>query len=195
MPFSVEELFAWTHRALQPCTIPCPEPSDYHPYFHTYIQHVTQGRAGQMIIDQLGQMQDLFGRLSESDSLAIQSPWTWSLRQVLGHLIDVERVFGYRFVRIASGDEVSLPGFDQNILVDGQHFGSVSINLMLEEWLGLRIANVRMVSRIPASQFANSCLVDGHRMTASAAACVIVGHVEHHLVVVRKRVAGSGVQA
>jgi hypothetical protein len=189
-----DELMDWACRTLQPCSIPNPVQGDYHSYFHTYIQHVPEGRAGGLLVEQLGQMQDLFGRLTESESLAIHSPWTWSLRQVLGHLIDVERVFGYRFVRIASGDSVPLPGFDQNVLVDGQQFGSVCVPAMLEEWLGLRIANVRMIGRIPASQFANACMVDGHRMTASAAACVIVGHVEHHLIVVRKRVVPSGMQ-
>lgn len=180
--------FAFTLDSLPQIAIPYPAAGDCNEYFLRYIKLVPSGQAGSMLVSQIDQLQQLFGNMSESASLEVTSPWKWNLRQVLGHLGDGERVFGYRAARIAAGDTTPLPGFDQDILVEGMQYQNVSIPTLLYEWISLRLANIMLFSRLRTEQFINRGTVDNNSMTVSALANIIAGHVEHHLAIIRQRV-------
>ena len=178
------------HLAYLPVTvIPSAVAGDYHEYFFRYLHLVPPHSAGRMMVEQLDEMQTIWGSLTEERSTQVTPPWTWSLRQVLGHLCDVERVFGYRAARLASNDATPLPGFDQNIMVDGLQYNTVLVSSLLQEWLCLRWSNILFFAHLQPAQYALRGNVDGHPMTVAAAAGVIAGHIEHHLRVVRHRVA------
>jgi len=172
-------------------SIPPPKAGDCIDYFFRYIRLVPENLAGQLMVEQIRQVQNLFGGLSEAASIAVTAPWTWSLRQVLGHLGDGERVFGYRAARFAAADPTPLTGFDQNVIVDGMKYQKVPIEVLLSEWIGLRLANIMLFSHLRPEQFSLKGTVDGNSMTVSAAAYVIAGHVEHHLAIIRQRLGKS----
>ncbi len=180
--------FAFTLDSLPQIAIPYPKSGDCNEYFLRYIKLVPSGQAGSMLVSQIEQLQHLFGDMTESASLEVTSPWKWNLRQVLGHLGDGERVFGYRAARIAAGDATPLPSFDQDVLVEGMQYQNVAIPTLLKEWIGLRLANIMLFSRLRAEQLNNRGTVDGNPMTVTAAANIIVGHIEHHLNIIRQRV-------
>lgn len=180
--------FAFTLESLPKIAIPTPSAGDCNEYFTRYIKLVPSGQAGAMLISQIDQLQQIFDNMTESKSLEVTSPWKWNLRQVLGHLGDGERVFGYRAARIAAGDATPLPGFDQDILVEGMQYQNVSIPTLLNEWIGLRLANIMLFSRLRTEQFSNRGTVDNNPITVTALANIIVGHVEHHLAIIRQRV-------
>ena len=180
--------FTLTLGSLPSSEIPSPATGDCHDYFFHYINLVPANAAGRVLVEQIGPMQSLFGNLSEAASQSITPPWTWSLRQVLGHLCDGERVFGYRAARLAAGDPTPLPGFDQNVIVDGMNYQDVPIAVLLNEWIGLRLANIMLFSHVKPEQYAARGVVDGNPMTTGAAAYALAGHIEHHLAIVRKRV-------
>lgn len=179
--------FGFTLDSLPLVAIPTPVTGDCNEYFFRYINLVPAGQAGTMLISQIDQLQQIFGNMTESSSLEVTSPWKWNLRQVLGHLGDGERVFGYRAARVAAGDSTPLPGFDQDILVEGMQYQHVAIPTLLQEWIGLRLANIMLFSRLRTEQFSYRGTVDNNPMNVTALANSIVGHVEHHLGIIRKR--------
>lgn len=168
--------------------IPKAAPGDCNEYYFRYINLVPSSTAGAVMVKQIEQMQQLFGGLSQNASMSITPPWTWSLRQVLGHLCDGERVFGYRAARLAANDPTPLPGFDQNVIVDGMNYQAVPIDVLLNEWLGLRLSNIMLFAHLRPEQFKNQGTVDDKPMNVTAAANIIVGHIEHHLAIIRKRI-------
>lgn len=167
--------------------IPTPAVGDYLEYFHRYIQLVPAGEAGRLMVSQLQETQTLYGNVSEEKSLEIPPPYGWTLRKVMGHLCDVERVFGYRAARLAAGDTTALPSFDQTVMVDGMPYSSIPLAKLLEEWRLLRHGNIHLFERCSPAMYQNAASVSDHRMTLAAAANIIVGHMEYHAVIVRKR--------
>ena len=126
----------------------------------------------------------------------LHDPYTWTIRQVIGHLIDAERVFAYRALRFAMGDATPLPGFDQDAYVAAADYSQVPLQNLAEEMFMLRQANLGMFLRFSDKGWASSGEADGKSMSVRALAYVMVGHVRHHLRIIEKRVtqasAGSG---
>ncbi len=167
--------------------IASPESGEYMEYFQKYISLVPPGKCGQGLVEQVDILRDLFADMDNETAATVHAPYTWSLSQVLGHLVDCERVFGYRAARIAAGDKTELPGFDEGMIVQGMRYADASAGVLFREWVAMRIANVTMFSRMTSDQLAQKGSVDGKQLSARAAACVIAGHTTHHLAIVMKR--------
>jgi hypothetical protein len=111
----------------------------------------------------------------------------WSVREVLGHVCDTERIFAYRLLRIGRGDETPLAGFDENTYVPAAGFESRSLGDLVEEWTATRDATIALVGGLPADAWSRRGTANGKSVTASALAYIILGHVEHHLEILRDR--------
>jgi len=168
-------------------TISSPEPGEYLEYFHKYIALVPGGQCGQELVDQIDIIRDLFAEMDDATARTVHAPYTWSLNQVLGHLVDCERVFGYRAARIASGDATVLSGFDENSFVLAMRYAEARADVLYREWLALRIANLTMFSRLTPVHWAQRGSVAGNVLTARATACIIAGHTTHHTEIVVRR--------
>ena len=83
-------------------------------YYQTYIAEVGGDNIGEQLAEQLSQVERLFSRLDDATALSRYAPGKWSIKELLGHLNDAERIFSYRLLRISRGDSTPLPGFDQN---------------------------------------------------------------------------------
>ncbi len=105
----------------------------------------------------------------------------WSVREVVGHLADAERVFAYRLMRIGRGDETPLSGFDENTYVPAGAFEQRDFGDVLEEWVAVRNATLALVRGLPAEAWKRSGIANGKRVTAVALVYVTYGHIEHHL--------------
>lgn len=105
----------------------------------------------------------------------------WSVREVVGHLSDAERVFQYRMLRIGRGDETPLSGFDENQYVPPAQCESRSMEDVLEEWVAVRNSTIALVRGLPPHAWQRSGTANGKRVTAAALAYITYGHVEHHL--------------
>jgi uncharacterized damage-inducible protein DinB len=115
------------------------------------------------------------------------APGKWSVREVLGHLCDAERIFAYRLLRIARGDKTPLEGFDENVYVPAGAFDNRTLADLREEWTATREATVALVRGLPADAWTRRGSANGTSVTAAALAYIILGHVEHHLGVLRDR--------
>jgi hypothetical protein len=111
----------------------------------------------------------------------------WSVREVIGHIADAERIFAYRLLRIARADETPLSGFDENTYVPAGEFDHRRLRELLNEWTATRNATIALVGGLPAEAWARHGTANGKNVTASALAYVILGHVEHHLGILRDR--------
>ena len=142
-------------------------------------------------VSQLVSQRDAVGRrLSAVNATAAghrYAPGKWSVREVVGHLCDAERIFAYRLLRIARGDATPLPGFDENTYVPAGSFERRELNALIKEWMATRDATIALVRGLPEDAWRRRGVANGENVTASALAYIILGHVEHHLGILRDR--------
>ncbi len=122
-----------------------------------------------------------------ADELRLHPPYSWTFRQVVGHVVDAERVFGYRALRFARGDATPLPGFDENPYVINGDFNRIPLAELAAEFAALRASHVRMFRAFPATAWEGGGVAAGAAMTVRLLARAILGHERHHLAILRRR--------
>jgi hypothetical protein len=167
-----------------------PTAGEYPADFERYISLVPAGDVVAALAEQLKRTQAIFGPLNEAGSLVVHAPYDWTLKQVLGHVTDGERIFGYRYLRLARQDATPLPGFDENLFMKTADFNAVPMTDLLEEFTCLRRSHVLLLNSISQEGWQWQGTVLGQPATCRALAFVMAGHMEHHLAIVKKRLAG-----
>ena len=168
-------------------SVPRPAADEAAPSFQSYIAKVPGENVGEQLVDQLAEVERLFGALDDKTALARYAPGKWSVKEILGHLTDAERVFSYRLLRIARGDATPLPGFDENSYVPAGRFDARPLAALLAEFRTVRISTTALVGGIPSTAWSERGTASGKPVSARALVYVIVGHVAHHLGVLRER--------
>jgi hypothetical protein len=167
-----------------------PTADEYAPPFDPYIRLVPAGDVLEFLDKQLGRVLTLLSPLSDAQSLALHPPYTWTLKQVLGHLTDCERIFGYRALRLGRHDATPLPGFDENQFMQFADFNTYPMSELLEEFTALRRGHLLLLRHLsPVAWGCRGTVID-HAMTPRALAYVMAGHVEHHLAIIKERLGG-----
>ncbi|HXH05616.1 MAG TPA: DinB family protein [Vicinamibacterales bacterium] len=165
-----------------------PEPHEYAPFYAAYLARVPEEvEPADLMHRQIDTMRALVGGLSEVGALARYAPGKWSVKEVVGHLSDAERVFAYRLLRLGRGDETPLPAFDENAYVPAGEFDRRPMADLLDEWVSVRRATLALVAGLPAAAWSRSGTVSGRPISARAIGWIIPGHVEHHLAGLRER--------
>jgi len=136
--------------------------------------------------DQLFWICELASHLCTEQIDKVHAPYGWSVRQVIEHCIDAERVFGYRMLRIAAGDATPLPGWDENAYAESR-FGLGNFSGLIAEFGFLRQANLQLLRRIVPASWDAAAEADGACITVRAIAWLTAGHLRHHLTIVEKR--------
>jgi hypothetical protein len=111
----------------------------------------------------------------------------WSIRQVLGHLVDAERVFGYRAFCFSRGESAALPSFDENQYVAGARSDSIPLRELVQELALVRQANLVVLRRLDAREWAQVGTASGKPVSVRALAWIMAGHPRHHLNILRER--------
>lgn len=186
--------------------IPRPQPSQLSSYHQqllavlpdAYISDAKNGAAengGADIVDLLTTQQtsgpDFVRSIPSSQLDIVHDGFGWSVRQVVEHLLDAERVFGYRILRFASGDLVDLPGWDENHYASCGYCEPVDVNAMADEFAGLRSANLSLLKRLSASVISNAGTADGNPFTVNSILYVMAAHWVHHELILKKRLGRS----
>jgi hypothetical protein len=165
-------------------------------YYQTYIAEVGGDNIGEQLAEQLSQVERLFSRLDDATALSRYAPGKWSIKELLGHLNDAERIFSYRLLRISRGDSTPLPGFDQNPYVVAGRFDERLLLDLVGEFRSIRLCTVALASGIPADAWTQRGVASEYPVSARALLYIILGHVAHHLLVLRDRYGlGSGKSA
>lgn len=164
-----------------------PEAGEYHPYYAAYIGLVEDGPILGRFAAQAEELRDLMSALGPNGGAHRYAPGKWTVRQVLGHVADTERIFGMRATCIARGETSSLPGYDQDDYVAEGAFDARPVESLLREFDLLRAANLEMLSGLAGEYWLRTGTANGVAMSVRAAAWILVGHLEHHLAILRER--------
>lgn len=167
-----------------------PEPSEYAEYYGQYVRLVPAGDLLEILSSQFSGTLGLLGRLDESRGGHRYAPGKWSIKEVVGHLSDTERVFAYRALRIGRGDTTSLPGFDDQAYVSELRAGDRTVAEMAAEWGDVRRATIALLRNLPKAAWQRSGIASDEPITVRALAYVIAGHAQHHLEILKTRYAG-----
>ena len=164
-----------------------PEPSEYANFYAGYIAKVPDGDLVQTLETGLADFSETIGSLPESKGGFAYAPGKWTLRELLGHVIDAERVFAYRAMRIARGDTTALPGFDEKAWVPASGANQRTLADLLAELRAVRNATVALLRHLPEEGVTRMGTASNNPVSVRALAWIIAGHPIHHLGVVRER--------
>jgi hypothetical protein len=168
-------------------TISRPGPDESIAYYHRYIDKVAGEDITDQLASQLHEVEKLLEPVTDRAALARYAEGKWSIKEIIGHLIDTERIFAYRLLRIARGDSTPLPGFDENAYNPEGHFDERPIAMLLAEFRSVRQSTSALFEGLPAQAWERRGIANGQPISARALAYIIVGHVFHHLGVLRDR--------
>lgn len=164
-----------------------PAQNDFTSDYHRQLIDSVQGDCVLKVLDrQLFWLCELASHLSTDQIDKIHPPYGWTIRQVVEHCADAERIFGYRMLRIAAGDGTSLPGWNENDYAAAR-FGLGTFSGLVTELGLLRQANLNLLRRIVPLAWDRSAEVDGNRITVRGLAWVTAGHLQHHLRIIERR--------
>jgi hypothetical protein len=168
-------------------TIGRPEAEESLEYYHRYIARVSDEPLGDQLTAQVREIEQLFETVTDRAALARYAEGKWSIKEILGHLSDTERIFTYRLLRIARGDATPLPGYDENAYVPAGRFDERPLPMLLAELRAVRLSTAALLEGLPEEAWTRWGEANGSPITARALAFIIVGHVAHHLGVLRER--------
>lgn len=156
-------------------------------YFSFYIEQVDYQNVIEALTVNKDVVMNLYKSLSEEQKNFRYEVGKWSPHQILGHLTDTERIFGYRALCIARGEKQSLPGFDENEYADGAKFSEISFESLLEQYRLVREGSLALFSSFTEEVASQIGLANGNLVSAKALIWMIAGHEIHHLKVLRER--------
>ena len=159
-----------------------PNSNEYAEFYAGYVQRATsKGDVLAALPNQIDKIQAALGNLSDEQALFRDAPNEWTIKEVMGHLNDVERVFSYRLLRVSRNDSTPIPGFEQNDYVREAGFDSHPIKDLIQEFEHLRRANVLAIQNMTDEAALRVGVASGYPVSARALIFMLVGHVDHHL--------------
>jgi hypothetical protein len=164
-----------------------PLSTEYTAYFGRYISLIPEAHFVATLNDQPAAYRELLGKLSPEHAGYRYAPGKWTVRQVVGHVIDAERVFAYRALCIARGETASLPSFDENQYADVAGHDGYGLGELLDELSMVRHANVALFQHMDATAWRRVGTVNQNAISTRGLAYILVGHAAHHLGVLRER--------
>ncbi len=166
-----------------------PDASEYAPYYARYVATVPAGDIVETLNTQLAETLAFVGGVGEERSGEPTAPGKWSLKQVVGHLADTERVMSYRALCIARGDATPLPGFDQDDYVRTAGSNERSLASLADELTDVRRATVRLLDTLPAEAWDRRGTASDNPVSVTGLAHIMAGHERHHLLLAREQLA------
>ncbi|HUL69538.1 MAG TPA: DinB family protein [Gemmatimonadales bacterium] len=169
-------------------SVPRPAADEYSPYYDTYISKVpTDSDPALELTAQLESVPALLAGVTESRAGYRYAPEKWSIKEVIGHLSDSERVFGYRMLRIARADTTPLPGFDENEFMKKAGFDSRTLKDLLAEFIAVRASTLALVRSMDPEAWERRGTANGKTISTRALLYITPGHVTHHMGTLRTR--------
>ncbi len=164
-----------------------PEPDEMPPHFVGYIKRVPELDPVTVCAAQIEDTATLLRPMSDTDALYRYDRGKWSIKEVVGHLADVERIMAYRALRIARGDTTPLPGFDENAYVPAAGFDTRSLADLIGELRTARAATLALLRTFDADAWRRRGTASDKPVSVRAIAFMIPGHERHHVEILRTR--------
>lgn len=167
-----------------------PSIEEYVANFGHYVDLVPEGNVREVLEQSLKTTTELYATFTEEQRGYRYAPGKWSLKQVLGHVTDNERIMSYRALRIARGDKANLAGYDENEFVSNASFDEMSLAAIVDDYVAVRRATLTLLNGISDEAWTRIGVVNGYESSARAWIYILAGHELHHLDVIRDRYLG-----
>ncbi|MEQ9399895.1 MAG: DinB family protein [Longimicrobiales bacterium] len=166
--------------------LPRPRGDEYGAYYHRYVALVPDGPVLTTLEEQFEATEALLGGLSTEQEVHRYAPDKWSVREVVGHMIDTERLFAYRALSMARADATPLPGMDQEVWAahSGAHGRTVAD--LLEEWRAVRRSTLRFFASLDEAAASRTGTASGNPFTVRSFVWIIAGHERWHVGLLRR---------
>jgi len=172
---------------MPPTIIPRPRPGDYSPYYDRYLAVLPEGEVLSLLELGVEKLEILLGEVAETQAEYRYAPDKWSIKEVVLHMIDTERVFAYRALRFSRNDTTPLPGFEQDDYVREGNAGERTLRDLLQEYRAVRAATLALFRGMTEAMLARRGIANEAEMTVRAVPWIVAGHERHHAEILKER--------
>src|SRR5215208_1043152 len=170
-----------------PSAIPRPRTDEHAPYYAHYIALVPDGDLVELLRTQQQETVGMLRAVNDAQGLYAYAPGKWTIKEVIGHLCDAERIFAYRALRFARDDAQALTGFDENTYVPAGRFNDRRMSDLLDEFEAVRAATIHLFRHMDDRELARRGTANSNPVTVRAIAYIVAGHEPHQVKLLRER--------
>ena len=164
-----------------------PDKNEYPVYFQNYVDKVVGDDIIKALKDQVIDIQAIISEIPEEKESFAYAEGKWTIKQVIGHIIDTERILGYRAMRFERKDTTPLPGFDENLFVANAAFNKQTLYSLAHEFAIVREANVSLFQTFDEEAYSQMGIANGNNVSVRSILYMIAGHATHHLGVIKSK--------
>ena len=164
-----------------------PESSEYAPYYEKYIEQASKAGVRDSFASQPSELRRALDGVAEEKGTFAYEEGKWTIKELLSHIIDGERIFGYRILRISRGDTTPIEGFEQDDYIATSNANNRSFSDLLDEFEFNRKANVLMINNLDENALTRMGTASDNPISARALISILIGHVGHHLNILNER--------
>jgi hypothetical protein len=172
---------------MSPTTISRPRPGECSPYFDRYLALLPDGDVLALLRTQIEETAGMLSALPPALGDYRYAPDKWTIKEVVGHVIDTERVFTYRALRFSRNDATPLPGFEQDDYVAHGEFGRQALATLLAELRAVRAASLALFEGLSDTMLGRRGVASGAELTVRAVPWIVAGHERHHIEILKER--------
>jgi uncharacterized damage-inducible protein DinB len=167
--------------------MPRPDPQDAAIFYHNYISLAQGSSVAEVMASHAEQLKKFYAALPEEKGDYAYAEGKWTIKELLQHLIDAERVFSYRALRIARKDATPLPSFDENVFAENSKAGKRSLQSLKDELNAVRASTDLLFSSLDDEQLSSTGTASNHSITVNAIGYIVFGHLLHHQRILEQR--------
>jgi uncharacterized damage-inducible protein DinB len=160
---------------------------EYPPYAEMYLQHVNNENILVLLQERIETVKQIYNQIDEQKANFRYAPEKWSIKEVLLHVVDTERIFAYRAISIARGDTRALMGFDQDVFVQHSYADERTLSSIVEEFELVRNSNISLFKNLNSNVLTTKGNANGYDVTPRAIAFMLAGHEIHHTKIILER--------
>jgi hypothetical protein len=164
-----------------------PQPAEYDAYYEKYVSLVPENEVITALAAQPDELGQLFNHVPEEKGTFAYADGKWTVKESLSHIIDAERMFAYRALRISRGDKTPIEGFEQDGYIENSHANRRSIVELLNEFRLLRDANVLFFRNLEAGDWLREGTANNVTVSVRSLAWIMAGHIRHHVAIFQER--------
>ena len=164
-----------------------PSSNEYAPFYETYISLVPEADLQQAMKNSIQEMKSFLESIPRDKADYAYAPGKWSIKQLIQHVVDAERVFAYRALCVARGEKQNLPGFDENEYARTAEVSHRNLADLGDEFVAVRISSIRLFNSFTPEALVEMGTANGKPITARALGFIIIGHWRHHQRILRER--------
>ncbi|TJY41362.1 DinB family protein [Cohnella pontilimi] len=167
-----------------------PAKDEYNAFYEKYVQLVPEGNLIDILANQMEETKALLSNVSDTQADFRYAPDKWSLKEVLGHVTDNERIMGYRLLMIARGSQSPIAGYDQEAFVRAAGFESAAFSHIVADYEAVRRSTLTLLAGLPEEAWVRRGTANNFEVSVRAIAWIITGHETHHLNIIRGKYLG-----